>query len=143
MDRRGRARAAADVTAVYLFGTVLVVLIVAVIIAPIVEERGRSGDLEEGDGRDATDRQEEALEALRRLEFDFLSGKVDERDYGPLRSRYAALAIAARDELAQADTESKASVVLTCAGCGAALPGSEKFCTACGRAVTALPIPGA
>ncbi len=108
--------------AVYIFGSIMAILVAAVIFAPIVEGRWREGT----DGSSAAERKEAALGALRELEFEYQTGKVSEEDYGTLRARYAREAIAARDALGET-VDSGA-----CPGCGAAVRPGAKFCSACG-----------
>jgi hypothetical protein len=114
------------VYAVYIFGTIMAVLVAAVIFAPMIEGRWREGR----GGSSAEGRKEEAIEALRELEFEYQTGKVSDEDYATLRSRYARDALAARDELGETvDSRS-------CPACGAPLKEGAKFCSACGGAVS-------
>lgn len=111
--------------AVYIFGTIMAVLVAAVIFAPLIEGRWREGR----GGASAADRKEAAIAALRELEFEFQTGKVSEDDYATLRSRYAREALAARDELGETiDSRS-------CPGCGTAIREGAKFCSTCGGAL--------
>lgn len=119
-------------TAVYLFGAILAILIVAVVAAPFVERRGQRVR-PEGGGPTSEDRREAALDALRELEFEFQTGKLTREDYLPLRAKYAAEAIAARDELGEgADTGPG-----RCPTCGAERRGEAKFCSRCGTRLAA------
>ena len=109
--------------AVYVFGGIMVVLIAAVIIAPLIEDRdaGKAGAEDSPAAR-----KDEALAALRELEFEYETGKVSEEDYSALRARYARAALAARDELGEqvpADA---------CPACGSGVRGDAKFCSRCG-----------
>jgi hypothetical protein len=114
------------VYAVYIFGTIMAVLVAAVIFAPMVEGRWREGK----QGNTAADRKDAAIESLRELEFEYQTGKVSDEDYQTLRSRYARDALAARDELGESvDSRS-------CTGCGAPAKEGAKFCSACGGAVS-------
>jgi len=115
------------VYAVYVFGTIMAILVAAVIFAPMIEGRWREG---RNRGKEtAAARKDEAIEALRELEFEYQTGKVSEEDYVALRSRYAREALAARDELGES-VEAR-----SCPACGAAVTEGAKFCTACGGAV--------
>ncbi len=112
--------------AVYIFGSIMAILVAAVIFAPLIEGRWREGK----GGTSAADRKETALAALRELEFEYQTGKVSDEDYTTLRTRYAREALAARDELGETvDSES-------CAACGAAIREGAKFCSVCGGALT-------
>lgn len=114
--------------AVYVFGTIMAILIAAVIFAPMIEGRWRQG---KGEGAGSPEeRKDAAIAALRELEFEYQTGKVSEEDYATLRSRYAREALAARNELGETAGES------TCPSCGSRLREDAKFCTACGGAVT-------
>ena len=112
--------------AVYIFGTIMAILVAAVIFAPLIEGRWREGK----GGSSAADRKEAAIAALRELEFEYQTGKVSDEDYATLRTRYARDALAARDELGET-VESE-----SCTACGAAIRGGAKFCSACGGALT-------
>ncbi len=112
--------------AVYIFGSIMVILVAAVIFAPLIEGRWREGK----GGTSAADRKEAAIAALRELEFEYQTGKVSDGDYATLRTRYAREALAARDELGETvDSES-------CTACGAATREGTKYCSACGGALT-------
>jgi len=115
------------VYAVYVFGSIMAILVAAVIFAPMIEGRWREGA---GKGQSAAAaRRDAAIAALRELEFEYQTGKVSEEDYAALRSRYASEALAARDELGES------VAARSCPACGAAVKESAKFCTACGGAV--------
>ncbi|MCL7971502.1 MAG: zinc ribbon domain-containing protein [marine benthic group bacterium] len=112
--------------AVYIFGSIMAVLVAAVIFAPLIEGRWREGK----GGGSAEDRKEEALANLRELEFEYQTGKVSEGDYATLRARYARHALAARDELGESlDSAS-------CPSCGSTVKEGAKFCSACGGALS-------
>lgn len=108
-------------TAVYVFGVIMGVLILAVVFAPLVEDRlrGKSGDSPE-------ERKEQAIEALRELEFEYQTGKVSDEDYAKLRARYAKAAVAARDDLGERIDPG------ACSSCGAARKEGASFCSTCG-----------
>ena len=111
--------------AVYIFGSIMAILVAAVIFAPMIEGKWREGK----DGDSATDRKEAAIAALRELEFEYQTNKVSDEDYATLRGRYARQALAARDELGEvADLHA-------CPGCGATVKGGAKFCSSCGGAL--------
>jgi hypothetical protein len=127
------------VTAVYFFGFMLFVLLAVVILAPLFE-RPDSGP---GSASDPAERLAVALDALRELEFEFETGKIAEEDYHPLRARYAAEAIAARDAGASVDGGvapwgTAAGVAAgACGVCGADTAPDAKFCSRCGMATGA------
>ena len=108
--------------AVYIFGSIMAILVAAVIFAPMIEGRWREGK----DGTSAGGRKEAAIAALRELEFEYQTGKVSDEDYATLRSRYARDAIAARDELGETVDSG------SCPGCGAPAKEGAKYCSSCG-----------
>lgn len=115
-------------TAVYVFGGILAILLVAVVAAPLVERKA-ADELEAP--RTAPRRLARALEALRELEFEHETGKIPESDYLALRAKLAQEAVAARDALggsAPAAAEGRCSV------CDAPLKPGAKFCSRCGQA---------
>lgn len=125
-DASGRKTIGGKVTAVYVFGGIMAALILAVVFAPLVEDRMRGGS---GGPESPTERKEAAVEALRELEFEYQTGKVSEEDYARLRARYAREALTARDELGSA------TGAAFCPGCGEELRAGVKFCSRCGAAI--------
>jgi len=115
------------VTAVYVFGAIMAALVLAVVFAPLVEDRLRRAA--SGETTPAR-RKEEAVEALRELEFEYQTGKLSDEDYAQLRARYAREALAARDAQQEAAAEGVCSV------CGAGLRTGARFCSRCGAAAT-------
>lgn len=109
-------------TAVYVFGAIMAILVLAVVFAPLVEDRLRGG----AGGDSPEDRKREAIDALRELEFEYQTGKVSDEDYARLRARYARAAISARDELGEAIGSE------ACATCGAPRREGARFCSTCG-----------
>lgn len=112
--------------AVYIFGSIMAVLVASVIFAPMIESRWRRGK----DGDSPSDRKEAAIAALQELEFEYQTGKVSDGDYAILRARYAREALAARDELGET-VEGR-----SCPACGAGVAPDAKFCSACGGSIT-------
>jgi hypothetical protein len=110
------------VYAVYIFGSIMAILVAAVIFAPLIEGRWREGK----GGASAAARKESAIDALRELEFEYQTGKVSDEDYALLRARYAREALAARDDLGE-----KAGLG-SCPACGASPREGAKFCSGCG-----------
>jgi hypothetical protein len=58
-----------------------------------------------------------ALLALKEIEFDRATAKLSDEDYGMLKTRYEAAAVATLDG---------------CGNCGAAMAGEDHFCPRCG-----------
>lgn len=109
-------------TAVYVFGAIMAMLVLAVVFAPLVEERLRG----ESAGDSPEKRKQEAIDALRELEFEYQTGKVADEDYAKLRSRYARTAIEARNELGERVGAEG------CPSCGAPREEGAKYCSSCG-----------
>ncbi|HLA25380.1 MAG TPA: zinc-ribbon domain-containing protein [bacterium] len=92
-----------------------------------------------------------ALTAIKELEFDYETGKIDDDDYQALRARYDARAVEALehpeplssgpspapdDATAQIEAEVRAARTRRfCTNCGGALPKTARFCPACGTSV--------
>jgi len=125
------------VTAVYVFGGLMAILVASVIIVPMIE-KGNAG-------REPTprERRDVAIEALQELEFEFQTGKLALEDYTPLRNRYARMAIEARDALIAAGQDVGTPAMAdrapdTCPDCNASVDpeGAGRFCTICGASLT-------
>ena len=99
-----------------------------------------------------------ALRALRDVEYDYHTGKLDDHDYEVLRGELTAEAVAAlRDAEGETEAEgwspeSESSLEdeilrireqfragAACAACGHRNPDGSRFCAACGEAVSAQP----
>lgn len=121
-------------TAVYFFAVILFVLLAAVLVAPLLDRQPRPGVAGE-----PGERLGEALEALRELEFEHETGKIDDEDYRKLRAEYAAVAIAARDAGATApageDDRRRRGEGTACEVCGAPTAPTASFCSRCGTPV--------
>lgn len=114
--------------AVYFFAAILAVLLAAVLIAPLLDTHP-----DEGPPSTPAGRLDEALDALRELEFEHETGKIDDADYHDLRAEYAAAAIVARDAGAAAPSDPGGGAA--CAVCGVRLAAGAKFCSRCGTPV--------
>lgn len=121
-------------TAVYFFAVILFVLLAAVLVAPLLDRQARPGGATE-----PGERLGEALEALRELEFEHETGKIDDEDYRKLRAEYASVAIAARDAgataPAEADDRRRSGEGAVCGVCGAPTAPAASFCSRCGTPV--------
>lgn len=89
--------------------------------------------------------------AIRDLDFDFQTGKMDKTDYTELRGRLEGEALQVLrslddvDPLAALDKDLERQILDlrrqpratddVCRGCGAALEGGEKFCPSCGQSL--------
>ena len=112
---------------------------------------------EEHNGAESLVLQKEMLYgAIRDLDFDFQTGKVDQQDYGALRRQLEGEAVHilrqldAVDPLVMFDNEIERQVLglrrhhtsivcgsspETCPGCGTLLDSGDNFCAACGQAL--------
>lgn len=137
---------------VYLFAAVLAILAVCAVVASARE--GEPTD-PETEGASPGERREAAVEALREIEFEYRTGKLEEEDYRELRERYAAAAVRARREEAaeseraapeatsEAASETAASgrrdeTDRSCPSCASPARPGARYCARCGE-----PLPGA
>lgn len=144
----------------------LIVLFVAIGLAFFVGSpfvRQRLDDSREGEATRELEQlmlhKETVYTAIRDLDFDFQTGKVDDDDYRAVRRQLEdeAVDVLRRidvvDPLAVLDDEIERQILVirqqqnanldpklagACAGCHAALQGDEKFCPACGQSVTLI-----
>src|SRR5665213_1566043 len=77
-----------------------------------------------------------AVDALREIEFDHVTGKLSDKDYAELKSAYTQTAVAAMREKSAADSSESDSRVI-CAHCGPRPERDAVFCSECGRALAA------
>jgi hypothetical protein len=111
--------------AVYVFGGILLLLIISVLVGSLTEKEPT--DPGNADLR-PEERQAAALEALREIEFEYQTGKLLEADYVALRNRYATLALGARDAI----SEQPEAAGRSCHACGEPISGQVRFCPECG-----------
>lgn len=83
-------------TALYLLGAILVVLVLGVMVAPLFREEGPAAELE---SLPSAERREAALEAIRDLRFEHETGKMGEEEYEQLRTHFGRVVLAAEEEL--------------------------------------------
>lgn len=96
-----------------------------------------------------------ALTAIKELEFDHETGKIDDDDYRALRTRYDARAVEALeraesgrggppsahsdDATARIEAEVRAARMRRfCTNCGGMLPKAARFCPACGTSAEVM-----
>lgn len=139
-------------TALYLLGAFLVLLLAGVVLAPLVEREPPDEELEE---LPPDERHEAAVEALTEVEFEYRTDKLPEEEYRRLRSHYGRIALAAEEAMerdgsaggeggagdagaaAAADGARRGDGANAsppaCPGCGARVPEGARFCPACGE----------
>lgn len=141
----------------YLGVALVAAAVVLFILQPVVRGIHASLDREDDELTETEARKRVALLALRDVEYDFLSGKLDEEDYRSLKAELTAEALAALE----ADEEAKkgkgvavdvsgagdtleAEIALmreqirsgsVCPSCAYANEEGSRFCSACGHAL--------
>lgn len=136
----------------------LIPVVAAIILLPLLRPRAEAAgaedaaDLRAGQARGEADGARiRALAAIKELEFDYATGKIDEGDYTMLRARYDVKALETlRPETQRAEGTPSIMDDLTarleaeiraargrrfCAACGGELPRAARFCPACGSSV--------
>lgn len=107
--------------ALYLFGALLLALLVGVVLAPLLT----GGDSAEFADLSPERQREAALEAIRELEFERETEKVSDAEYRRLRAHYAGLIESAAPEPGDAPEA-------VCTSCGEELGPAARFCPNCG-----------
>lgn len=121
-------------SAFYAFGGLLLLLLVVVVVSAL---RDREVDPIDLAGADPVDRLEEALAALREIEFEYRSGKLSEEEYRRLREARGRDAIRARDEVTAAAEAAERVEGRSCEECGEPIPADARFCGRCGQPLDA------
>lgn len=135
-------------TALYLFGAFLVLLLAGVVLAPLIEREPPDRELEE---LPPDERREAAVEALAEIEFEYRTDKLSEEDYRRHRTHYGRIALAAEEEMegdgpetggeappsgtaeAGGSGSDGARTAGSCPGCGSKAPDGARFCPRCGE----------
>jgi hypothetical protein len=142
-----------------LAGLLVVLAVVLFIVQPLLTGEEAPLVRHEDEVTDAQARKRVALMALRDVEYDFATGKLDATDYQDLKGELAAEALAALDDeeaseglsaSVRADRDAVESEIAAfraalrdgfrCGGCGYANPASSRFCGSCGQPLGA-PVP--
>ena len=129
-----------------LGGLILVGVVVAFILQPVVQGARASLHREEDELTEAEAARRVALLALRDVEYDFQTGKLDQDDYRAMKRQLSAEALAAmkalEEEGAQESIEAEIAAVrqglragLVCGDCGQWNPQGSRFCGGCGSAM--------
>lgn len=138
----------------YLGVALVTAAVVLFILQPVVKGIHASLDREDDELTETEARKRVALLALRDVEYDFLSGKLDENDYRSMKSQLTAEALAAleADEatkdgtLARAGDDIEAEIARirvgfhegdadACPTCDFTNDPGSRFCSACGQAL--------
>ena len=133
----------------FTVGAILLVgAIVYFILQPLLTGMRASLERTEDELSDAEARRRVTLKALRDVEYDYMSGKLDERDYGELKRELSAEALEAMKAVEQEEDAEAVEAALeeeirkvreglrtgsACPGCGHANPPGSRFCGACGH----------
>ena len=134
-----------------LLGLALAILVLPFVISPLTKSNRRKQEFQAERDRSAPElAKQDALIALRDLDFDFRTGKIAEEDYTPLRQRLVAEAAQALQAAGapQPDWDAeievavravrarrRSSETLTCFHCQASVAVGSKFCPQCGAAL--------
>ena len=114
-------------TALYLLGAILIVLVLGVMVAPLFREEGPAEELE---SLPPAERREAALEAVGDLRFEHETGKMSEEEYRRLRTHFGRVILAAEEEMEATGEEAPAPD--PCPECGETPDDPVKFCPKCG-----------
>ena len=131
---------------------ILVGVVVAFILAPLIQDRRAPLQREDDELTDAEAARRVALLALRDVEYDYHTGKLDEADYRATKRHLSAEALAAMKALEEegglevleaeiARMRQGLRAGLVCGECGFRNPQGSRFCGACGSALEASPTP--
>lgn len=122
----------------------LVLAVLAAIGYPVLKKVPLAAEgVDEGDqAHKLASAKEAAFVAIKDLEFDFKTGKMDEEDYQNLKSKYEseAAAILRRIDHLQAEGTAPKAVRVGgkarfCSACGAKTDPDDRFCSSCGKPV--------
>jgi hypothetical protein len=138
----------------FLGAALVAAAVVLFILQPVAKGLHASLERTEDELTETEARKRVALLALRDVEYDFLSGKLDEKDYRSMKGELTAEALAAleADESARAEGGGSAEAALeaeiaqvraglregtACGECGFANESGSRFCSSCGHELQA------
>ncbi len=78
-----------------------------------------------------------AVDALREIEFDHVTGKLSDVDYAELKSSYTQSAIAAMRDGGGDDAAANSAPMVVCGHCGPRPEPDAVYCSECGHALAA------
>lgn len=131
---------------------ILVGAVVAFVLTPLIQDRRASLEREDDELTDAEAARRVALLALRDVEYDYHTGKLDEDDYRAMKRQLSAEALAAMKALEEEGGEEALEAEIAemrqglragqvCSECGFRNPQGSRFCGACGTALESSPAP--
>jgi hypothetical protein len=122
-----------------------VLLILAILTAigyPLFVQPKTSEGVEDGDEfHKLVAAKESAFVALKDLDFDYKTGKLDDEDYQKLKSRYETEAVSILKRIDETEkggakeTRPTARQARFCSSCGAKADTDDRFCRSCGKPV--------
>lgn len=125
----------------------LTTAVVFYLLQPLVTGRRASLIRDDDEMTETEARRRVSLLALRDVEYDYLTGKLDDEDYGSLKRELSSEALAAMQEDDRARTSSTSAEEIereiaamraglrsgtTCTSCGYENPAGSRFCSGCG-----------
>lgn len=116
--------------ALYVLGALLLLLLVGVMLAPLLEDARPAVALDE---LPPDERREAALDALRDVEFEHETGKLDDAEHRRLRTHFGRAVLEAEEAMT-----GTVDATAFCTACGSELRAGVRYCPACGE-----PRPGA
>lgn len=127
---------------------ILVGAVVAFILQPVIQGKHASLVREDDEMSEAEARRRVTLLALRDVEYDYHTGKLDETDYKAMKRQFSAEALAAmkamEEDGAEEALEAEIAAVrqglatgTACETCGHLNPPGSRFCGACGSPLEA------
>jgi hypothetical protein len=117
-----------------LVGTALAIVALCFVLYPLFREPLGIRARKPGSVRDAG--VTTAVDALREIEFDHVTGKLSDTDYAELRSSYTLTAVTAmREKSGVTDAEHAGDVI--CARCGPRPEQDAVYCSECGHELAA------
>ena len=108
-----------------VLGTLLALGALSFVLLPLLISVPSPGTSEAPHSSAPSDGENQAVDALREIEFDRATGKLSEADYASLKASYTQRAISA---MRAADSR-------ICDQCGARPESDARFCSRCGRAL--------
>jgi hypothetical protein len=123
-----------------LMGTVLAVGALAYVLMPLMVSSGAAPVLRRRAAPSTAQPEQEAVAALREIEFDRVTGKLSDADYAELKARYTARAleamragaVSAPGDAIEAAVQAYRARLKSCATCGPRPEPDAVYCSQCG-----------